>query len=76
MHMNDVYKLLKKKEVTCYGSHASADQNALKLTFLELCSDNHFRCLAKVNKAMFYVITKSFQANFCCGDPLYHFLGI
>ena len=76
MHMNDIYKLLKEKEVAFHGSNASADQNALKLTFLELCRDKHFRCLAKVNKTMFCVITKSLQPNFCCGNPLYHFLGI
>jgi len=57
--MNDVYKLLKKNEVTRDGSNARTNQNAVELLLLKFCSDNRLCCLAKVNKTMLCVIAKS-----------------
>jgi len=73
--MNNVDKLLEKNQITRHISDARPNQNTVASMLLQLCGYNRLSCLAKVNKAMLCVITKSPEALFCCGDPRRHLLG-
>ncbi len=57
--MYDIYKLLKKNEVTRDGSDASTNQNAGESLLFKFSGNNRLCCLAKVNKAILNVIAKS-----------------
>ena len=57
--MNDVDKLLEKKEVSRDGSDTCTNQNTVEWLLLKFCGDNRLCCLAKVNQTMHCVIAKS-----------------
>jgi len=57
--MNDIYKLLKKNEVTRDGSDTRTNQNTVEFLPLKFCGNNRLGRLPKINQTMLGVITKS-----------------
>lgn len=64
--MHHVDKLLKQNEVTGHGSDTSANQDTVKMPFLEFKGNHLLRGLTKICQTILYLISKCLHP-FCCG---------